>query len=84
VQQQERGRDPGDLRDDIAQKHGGTLVGTLRTVYGPEFAAGCDNREKLAEVLHKMDQASVGRLVRDYTSGQLRSKLLVRSGVGLL
>ena len=37
--------------EEISAKHGNTLIGTLRKVYGQSFAAGYPDTEKLREVL---------------------------------
>ena len=39
-----------------AEKHGNTLIGTLRKTYGPHFAKGCGDDKKLSDVLHKIDE----------------------------
>jgi len=36
---------------EISHKHGNTLIGTLRKIYGQSFAAGYPATEKLSEVL---------------------------------
>ena len=38
---------------EINRKHGNTLISTLRRTYGPPFAAGCDDDQKLGNVLQK-------------------------------
>ena len=37
---------------------------TLRKTYGPGFAAGRKHDEKLSDVLHKLDEASLSQLMR--------------------
>jgi hypothetical protein len=51
-----------DKNGEISRKHGNTLVGTLRKTYGRSFAAGCDDREKLSEVLHRLDEHSLSQI----------------------
>ena len=60
-----------DKNGEISRKHGNTLVRTLRKTYGPGFAKGCQDDEKLSEVLHKMDEPSLTALVRDHDAGKL-------------
>ena len=54
-----------DKTGEISRKHGNTLIGTLREKYGAMFAKGCLDQEKLADVLHKLDEHSLSELLRD-------------------
>jgi hypothetical protein len=54
-----------DKDGTIARKHGNTLIGTLRRTYGQDFASGIADTEKLADVLHRLDERSLSQLVRD-------------------
>ena len=54
-----------DKNGEVSKKHGNTLIGTLRKTYGANFAPGCDDRETLSEVLHKLDEPSLRQLIRD-------------------
>jgi hypothetical protein len=54
-----------DKNGTIARKHGNTLIGTLRRTYGQNFASGIADTEKLADVLHRLDEPSLSELVRD-------------------
>jgi hypothetical protein len=47
------------------------LIGTLRKTYGADFAKGCAESERLSDVLHKMDDPSLSKLVRDHEAGKL-------------
>ena len=40
-----------DKNGEISRKHGNTLVGTLRKIYGPSFAQGQSDEAKLSDVL---------------------------------
>jgi hypothetical protein len=74
---------PADLTDqypqfkggEISLKHGNTLIGRLRISYGSGFAKGCADDEKLSDVLAKLDEPSLFRLVRDYKTGMLPIRL---------
>jgi len=55
------------------KKHGNTLIGTLRKTYGPHFAKGCADDEKLSDVLHKLDEPSLSALVEDHEAGTLEA-----------
>lgn len=45
------------------------LIGTLRkTSYGPGFAKGCADNERLSDVLAK--DASLRRVIRDHEAGK--------------
>jgi hypothetical protein len=55
----------------IGRKHGNTLIRTLRRIYGAHFAEGCRDDEKLRDVLHKMDQPSISKLLHDHERGKL-------------
>jgi hypothetical protein len=61
---------------EISQKHGNTLIGTLRKVYGQGFAAGYPEAERLSEVLLQLNQTSVSQLRRDYETGHLVHKIV--------
>lgn len=56
----------------INRKHGTTFIGILRKTYGCNFAPHCADNEKLGNVLHKMDVASLADLVRDHRAGKLK------------
>ncbi len=56
-------------------KYGDTLIGTLRSSYGFQFARGCADNEKLSEVLAKLDEPSLFKLVRDHKAGMLPVRL---------
>jgi hypothetical protein len=64
-----------DKDGDIGRKHGATLVGRLRSSYGSGFALGCANDDKLSDVLAKLDERSLSKLVRDYKNGMLPIRL---------
>ena len=47
-----------DYRDkdgELSRKHGSTLIGTLRSHYGSDFAAGCAESDRLTDVLDQLD-----------------------------
>jgi hypothetical protein len=54
-----------DKNGQIARKHGNTLVSTLRQTYGAGFAPGIEGNVKLSDVLHKLDEPSLSRLIHD-------------------
>jgi hypothetical protein len=60
-----------DKNGEISRKHGNTLVGTLRKHYGAGFAAGFKDSDKLSDVLAKMDEPSLSKLIRDHEAGTL-------------
>jgi hypothetical protein len=60
-----------DKNGEMSRKHGNTLVRTLRQHYGADFAKGCADSEKLGDVLHKIDEPSLSKLVRDHEGGKL-------------
>ncbi len=56
----------------VSQKYGQTFIGTLRKTYGCGFAPHYAENEKLGNVLHKMDAASLTDLMRDHKAGKLK------------
>ena len=60
-----------DRNGEISRKHGNALIRTLRKTYGQSFAAGCGDTEKLTDVLHKLDEPSLSKLIRDHEGGRL-------------
>jgi hypothetical protein len=60
---------------EISAKHGNTLIRTLRKVYGPSFAAGYPETEKLSEVLVHLNETSLSQLRRDHETGHLGHKI---------
>jgi hypothetical protein len=64
-----------DKSGEISQKHGNTLIRTLRKTYGANFAKGCADEEKLSDVLAKLDRRSLSKLLRDYDAGILPIRL---------
>lgn len=55
-----------DRNGEVSKKHGNTLFERLRRVYGPDFASQGWPNEKLGEVLHKLDEPSLSKLVHDH------------------
>lgn len=55
----------------IGRKHGNTPIRTLRRAYGAHFAEGCRDDERLSDVLHKMGEASISKLLHDHERGKL-------------
>jgi hypothetical protein len=47
-----------DKNGEISHRHGNTLVGTLRKVYGPSFAAEQSETAKLSEILADLNEGS--------------------------
>jgi hypothetical protein len=64
-----------DKNGEIGRKHGNTLMGTLRKHYGAVFAPGFKDTEKLSDVLAKLDEPSLTKLVEDHRSGVLADPL---------
>jgi hypothetical protein len=54
-----------DKNGQIARKHGNALVSTLRQIYGAHFATDCPGDAKLVDVLHRLDEPSLTKLVQD-------------------
>jgi hypothetical protein len=49
------------------------LIRTLRKAYGAGFAKGCNDEEKVSDVLHKLDEQSLTHLVHDHENGNLEA-----------
>jgi hypothetical protein len=60
---------------EISHKHGNTLIGTLRKIYGQSFAAGYPATEKLSDVLLQLNETSLSQLRRDHDTGHLAHKI---------
>ena len=61
--------DPLPMRDEngeISHKHGNTLVGTLRKIYGPGFAPSFQPHQKLSDILSILDEPSLSKLLADH------------------
>jgi hypothetical protein len=56
----------------IARKYGNTYIRTLRIRYGVGFAHGEHAERKLIDVLHHLDNQSLGRLVEELSGPQTR------------
>ncbi|WP_195838279.1 hypothetical protein [Methylocystis rosea] len=54
-----------DKNGRISKKHGNTLIFTLRQTYGAGFAPGRSDDERLADVLHDLDEPSLSHLIHD-------------------
>jgi hypothetical protein len=55
---------------EISQKYGQTLIKTLRQVYGPNFAPGCNDGQKLSDALATMHDYALSQLVEDHERGK--------------
>jgi hypothetical protein len=64
-----------DKDGEISKKHGNTLVGTLRKIYGKGFAAGYPDTVTLSDVLHQLNETSLSQLRRDHGTGHLQHKI---------
>jgi hypothetical protein len=64
-----------DMNGQISHKHGNTLVGTLRGIYGRGFAAGYPDTAKLSDVLDQLNDTSLSQLHRDHDTGHLDKKI---------
>ncbi|WP_315706176.1 MULTISPECIES: hypothetical protein [unclassified Bradyrhizobium] len=64
-----------DKNGEISRKHGNTLIRTLRTIYGPGFAKGAADSDRLADVLHRIDEESLSQLVHHHERGELDDKI---------
>jgi hypothetical protein len=64
---------------EISHKHGNTLIGTLRKIYGQSFAAGYPATEKLSEILLELNETSLSQLRRDHETGHLEHKIVIAS-----
>jgi hypothetical protein len=64
-----------DKNGEIARKHGNTLVGTLRKIYGQTFAAGYPDSAPLSDVLQDMDQLSLSQLIEHHEAGMLEVRI---------
>jgi hypothetical protein len=62
---------PVDESREIRRHYGNTLIGILRKTFGNTFAPHCAGNEWLGDALHKMDDPSLSRLIRDYDDGRL-------------
>ena len=60
---------------EISHKHGNTVVGTLRKIYGMGFAAGYPATEKLSDVLQQLNETSLSQLGRDRDTGHSEHKI---------
>jgi hypothetical protein len=60
---------------EISHKHGNTLIGTLRKIYGQGFAAGYPATEKLSDVLVQLNETSQSQLRRDHETGHLDHRI---------
>jgi len=49
----------------IARKHGNSKISTLRRAYGGHFAPDAGADDKLIDILHRLDEDSLTRLVED-------------------
>jgi hypothetical protein len=64
-----------DHDGEISHKHGNTLIGTLRRVYGQSFAAGHAETKTLSEVLLQLNETSLSQLRRDHETRHLERKI---------
>jgi hypothetical protein len=59
----------------LVRDFGQTEVRRLRQVYGSTFAPGCRDDDKVVDVVANLHALSLWRLVKDYHSGALTSKM---------
>jgi hypothetical protein len=61
-----------DKNGQIGRKHGNTLIRALRKAYGANFAQGLADNETLSDVLYKLDEPSLTKLIHDHEQGRLK------------
>lgn len=54
-----------DKNGEISRKHGNTRLSELREHYGHHFAPGFPDDATLSDILHKLDEPSLTKLVHD-------------------
>ena len=64
-----------DKNGEISRKHGNTLIGTLRKIYGAGFAASFKDDAKLSDALAMMDATSLRQLVKHHQDGSLPRRI---------
>jgi hypothetical protein len=64
-----------DSNGDICRAYGHVRVEILRGVYGPSFAEGSADGERLADVLACLDDYSLTVLVHDHEHGRAKKKI---------
>lgn len=62
-----------DKNGEISRKHGNTLVRTLRKTYGSTFGTGCADDEKHSDILQRLDEPSLSKLIQAHEAGELQS-----------
>lgn len=62
----------------IADRHGCVPIRILRRIYGMSFADGYSDRERLADALNHLDDASLLALLRDEELDRLDGKIAHR------
>jgi hypothetical protein len=60
---------------EISVKYGDASIGLLRKIYGRGFAPGCENHERLSDVLPTMNKHSLFLLLHDHHAGDLKKKV---------
>jgi hypothetical protein len=58
-----------DKNGKISRKHANTVIGTLRKAYGRHFAPGERDDVKLSDILHKLGDESLRKLIRETEKG---------------
>ncbi len=53
-----------DKDGEISKKHGNSLISTLRKTYGQDFAPKLKDTDKLSDVLDKLDESSLTKLIQ--------------------
>jgi hypothetical protein len=54
-----------DKKRELIRKHGDASISALRRAYGRYFAPGMPETEKLADVIHQLDERSIAKLGRE-------------------
>jgi hypothetical protein len=69
----EPGLDTGyrDKNGEISRRLGKIPVGTLRQLYGADFAPDFKDTDTLSDILGKLDEASLTKLIKDLHAGVL-------------
>jgi|ERR1700757_3253428 hypothetical protein len=66
-------RDGNTRLGALKARHGHKSVGAIRAHYGPQFAKGCAEGETLSEVMHKLDEPTLRKLLEGHESGELEA-----------
>jgi hypothetical protein len=70
---------PDNRTQAVVETRGNTQIGTLRKIYGPQFALGSNDAMSLSDAAPTLDPASLDQICEHHRDGSLPRRIAIAS-----